>query len=170
MKNVAKSAVTSGRDYTFSSDGPLEGYETHYPLIAVKSCHYEGELIRENEDEGQLWIRVKGKAELEVYDTRTGIPFLYPTKIQEKAQILDDEDGEGEGYIVSGPNIDLDGLVLRILESSLPLQLLKNPDEPLPKSKDPSVHLMSEDERKEEKGNFSLDGLPEFPDAPKKDS
>ena len=168
MKKIAKSAVTFGRSQTFSSDGPLKDDGIRYPLIAIPSCHYEGEMYREND--GRLWVKICGFAELNVYDTRTDIPFLRPTKFQETAEILDDEDGEGEGYIVVGPNVDLDELVVRILTSSLPAQLYQNPAEPLPKSNDPSIRILSEEERKEEKGNFSLDGLPAFPDAPKKDS
>jgi len=128
MNNVAKSAIMKGRELTFAVDSRFEGYSLPYPIKAVNRCHYEAKLIR-NDNYPSLKINVDG--ELVVYDTRTGIPFAYQVSFVEKADILDEEDGEGSGYIIPGNSIDLDELCLMMIVSSLPLRLVKDENEPL---------------------------------------
>ena len=159
MNKIAKSAIIKGRELVFEGDTTFSQYEKRYPLSDVKSCHY---LIKANRHNDIIVLSFQIKGILNVFDTRTNKLFDYPINIKEETEVLSDEDWDNEGYIVPGANIDLDDLTLRIIQSSLPLRLVKDEKEPLPEGIK-GVSLLKEDEAKEERENFSLDGLPSFP-------
>lgn len=127
MKTIAKSAIVKGRDLVYSSDPSFAGYALRYPLKEIPKCHYEAKITKKG---AYPHVMIDISAELIVFDTRTGHPFLYPFSHQEEADILDEEDGEGVGYIIEGSSIDLDELCLLMISSSLPLRLLEKEDEP----------------------------------------
>ena len=166
MNKLAKNAIIKGRDLKFVSDTTFKDYPKRYPLHEVKECHYEAIAYR-RDDYSAISFVIRGK--LIVEDTRDGSLFCYPIKIKEEVEILSDETEDGEGYIIPGGTIDLDDLALRIIQSSLPLQLVKNVNEPLPKGIK-GGNVLSEEEfvSETDEGNFSLDGLPEYPSMDEK--
>lgn len=159
MNKIAKSSIIKGRELSFGNDTNFKDYQKRYPLKEVESCHYS---VKANRHDGLLLLDYSIKSKLFVYDTRDNEVFLYPKNIEEKVEVLDENDWEKEGYVVSGANIDLDDLALRIIQSSLPLRLVKDENEPMPKGIN-GFNIVDEDELKEDVGNFSLDGLPDFP-------
>lgn len=161
MYKVPKSSILKGRELVFENDTTFKDYQKRYPLNDVESCHYE---VKANRHDGFIMLNFKIKGKLSVFDTRDNVIFLYPINIKEETEILDDEDGDREGYIVSGANLDLDDLTLLIIQSSLPLRLVRKENEAMPKGI-PGVNILSDEEKEndDDVGNFSLDGLPDFP-------
>ena len=84
--------------------------------------------------------------------------------MKEDIDILDEEDSAGEGFVVSGGDIDLDELALRIIVSSLPIRLVRNETIPLPKSGKGYRFLTEEDsvKEKEAEGDPRLAALKDF--------
>lgn len=122
MLKVAKASISKGREAVYESDESLSSYPVEYPISSIKSCHYEASLVRVgNYIQCSMFIN----AELELIDTYDGVKFTKKHKVEETFDILDDEDGEGEGYIVKGNSIDLDELVIRVITSSLPIKVVR---------------------------------------------
>lgn len=160
MYKVPKSSIIKGRELVFENETTFKGYQKRYPLNDVESCSYK---VKANRHDGFIILNFLIKGKLSVFDTRDNEIFVYPINIKEETEILDDEDGDREGYIVSGANLDLDDLTLLIIQSSLPLRLVRKENEAMPRGI-PGVNILSDEEKNtEETSNFSLDGLPDFP-------
>ncbi len=159
MYKINKSAIIKGREQSFFNDTTFEEYPKRYPLEKVLSCHYE---VNASRQDGFLLLLYRIQAKLRVHDTRDNVLFDYSLKQKEEVEVTDQEEEMEEGIYLPGPSIDLDELALDILQSSLPLRLVRKKDTPLPKGIS-GVCFVSEDELQEERSNFSLDDLPSFP-------
>lgn len=127
MLKIAKSAVLQGRETPFEGKGlTFEGYPLHYPLRKVLSCDYEGAL---NRYEGKIYLSMRLSATLEVEDTSDATLFEYPLSFEERdIEIMETEDGEGEGYIFPGNTLDIDEVALTLIQSHLPIRLVHKKD------------------------------------------
>lgn len=159
MNKINKSAIVKGREQNLSNETTFEEYPKRYPLDKVLSCHYKVNVSRQD---GFLLLIYDIQAKLRVHDTRDNVLFDYPLKHHEEIEVMDQEDEMEEGIYIPGPSIDLDELALGILQSSLPLRLVRKENVSLPKGIS-GVRFLEEDELQEEHSNFSLDDLPSFP-------
>ena len=153
MTKVAKSALFPNRELSYAVDTDFAAYELRYPLRKVKKCHYEVMATKLN---NYPHLSYMIEATLSLEDSRDAVIFDKETRIEEEVDILDSEDDEGEGYIVEGSSIDLDEICLSIIESSLPIKVLRE-DSSLPKS-GKGYNILSEDgflskEKEEEKSS-----------------
>lgn len=141
MLKVAKASIGRGRAAEYTSDEDISSYPVSYPLAGIKKCHYDASLQRVGEYiQCSLYIN----SLITLIDSRDGVHFDKKWRVEETFDILDDEDGEGEGYIVKGNSIDLDELVIRVIASSLPIKNVR-PEAKMPKLTG-SVEVMTEDE------------------------
>lgn len=159
MNKINKSAVIKGREQSLSNDTTFEEYPKRYPLDKVLFCHYKVNVSRQD---GFLLLLFEIQAKLRVHDTRDHVLFDYPMKRKEEMEVIDQEDEMEEGIYIPGPSIDLDELALDVIQSFLPLRLVRKKDIPLPKGIS-GVSFVSEEELQEERSNFSMDDLPSFP-------
>lgn len=143
MTKINKSALTSAYPKEYVVDASYDPSTLGYPLKEVKSLHYEAKLSK-YEDKPLVEIHIKGK--LVVLDSRDNIPFVYPVNIHEETLVLDDEDGESEGYIIAGSSFDLDALALEIVKSSLPIRLIRKEESTI-KNECGGVRIVSEEEK-----------------------
>ncbi|MCQ2772754.1 MAG: DUF177 domain-containing protein [Bacilli bacterium] len=141
MLKVAKASITRGRAAEYSSDEDLSSYKVSYPLAGVKACHYDASLQRVGE---YIQCSFFINSTITLIDSRDGVHFDKKWRVEETFDILDDEDGEGEGYIVHGNSIDLDELVIRVITSSLPIKNTR-PNAKMPQASG-AVEVMTEDE------------------------
>lgn len=146
MTKINKSALTAAYPKDYVVDATYDPSLLGYPIKEVKSLHYEARLSK-HEDKPLVEIHVKGK--LVVLDSRDNVPFVYPFNIHEETLVLDDEDGESEGYIISGSSFDLDALALEIVKSSLPIRLVRKEESTI-KDECGGVRILSEEEKLEE--------------------
>ncbi len=123
MNKLAKSALAKGRRLSFSREGGDIGeYKTPYPIIEVKRLTYKGEAYRRDE---YPHVEMDVEADVVLEDSYDGVRFLSTIAFFDEADILEEEDEIGEGYILPGPTIDLDDLALRMLHSLLPMKILR---------------------------------------------
>lgn len=146
MTKVNKSALSSGRKQVYENTPTFNPSSYGYPIKNVISLSYEAEVTK-REEHPLVWMKVKGR--LEVYDSRDNVPFEYPFSIKEETEILDEEDGETEGYIVPGNSFDLDELALEIVKSSLPIRLVRKEKVAL-KTDASGIKILSEEEKLKE--------------------
>lgn len=124
MNRLAKSALEEGRTLTFSRDqADFSDKKVPYPLISLKSVSYEGKAYKLG---NYPRVDIAIKAEVTLQDSFTGEYFETVLEVEESADILEQEDKVGEGYIMEGPSIDLDELSVLVLFSSLPMQIRKS--------------------------------------------
>lgn len=131
MLKVAKSSITSDRSQLFEQKTTFEGYPLSYPILRVKDCVYRCKVSKVGDYAHAAYAIT---AALEVEDSRDGKPFLKKIALAEDVDILDEEDTAGEGFLVDGSSIDLDELALRVILSNLPIRLVEDESESLPKS------------------------------------
>lgn len=150
MTKINKSALSAAYPKEYSVDVLVDPSTLTYPIKEVKSLHYEAKLSKW-EDKPLVEIRLKGK--LEVYDSRDNVPFIYPFSLHEETLVLEEEDGESEGYIIEGSSFDLDALALEIVKTSLPIRLIRKEESSI-KNEIGGVRILSEEEKLAEgKGN-----------------
>jgi len=161
MNKLAKASIIKGRALNLRQDTRFEGYPLSYPVDAVKKCHYDVKVERIG-DYAHATFTIS--ATLTVRDSRDNVPFDDKVVLKEDIDILDEEDSAGEGFVVSGGDIDLDELALRIIVSSLPIRLVRNETIPLPKSGKGYRFLTEEDsvKEKEAEGDPRLAALKDF--------
>jgi len=157
MTKINKSALTSAYPKEYVVDATYDSLALGYPIKEVKSLHYEAKLSR-YEDKPLVEIHIKGK--LVVLDSRDNVPFVYPFNIHEETLVLDDEDGESEGYIIPGSSFDLDMLALEIVKSSLPIRLVRKEESTIENECD-GVRIISEEEKAEE-GKYQHIEIPDL--------
>lgn len=123
MVKVLKSALSSGHPSLYSFDTAFEKYPLHYPLRKVLSGHVDAKAYREKTG---IYVDLSFQGKLEVEDTSDASLFELPISFDEKmVAIMDEEDGEGEGYIFEGNSFDIEELALLLIESHLPIRLTK---------------------------------------------
>lgn len=130
MTKVAKSALTKGRTLSFASDPTFRGYELHYPIRAIKDCHYEANATKIGD---YPHVSLVIRATLTLEDSRDGVLFDKTIHLKDEADVMESEDDIGDGYIFPGSSIDLDLLCLSMIASSLPIRIVR-PNSKLPKS------------------------------------
>ncbi len=160
MNKINKSAIIKGREQSFNNETIFENYALLYPIKEVKSCSYS---VKASRQDGFILLLFKVDAQLVVFDSRDNVQFPYHAKFDESVEIFEDENDFESGYYLPGPSVDLDEVALGLIHSSLPLRLVRKGDPKMSKSVD-QINFKSENEVKEERSNFSLEGLPEFPD------
>ncbi len=120
MNKLLKSSIRRGRPLNFVKDTDFSDYPLRYPIHKVNSCHYEVSVLNSGDyTEADYHI----EASLHVEDSRDATLFDYDLEIDEAADLLDEEDSVGEGFLTPGEEIDLDDVALRLIESYLPIQL-----------------------------------------------
>ena len=162
MNKLAKASIVKGRTLSFSQDTVFSGYPLHYPVLGVKKCHYDVKITRLGD---YAVAAYQIKATLLVADSRDNVPFSKAFSVTEDVDLLEEEDTTGEGYLVSGSEIDLEELALRVLASALPIRLLRSGQVSLPQS-GKGYRVLSEEEyaqEKEENGDPRLASLSDFP-------
>jgi len=162
MNKLAKSSIIKGRSLVFSQDTTWKGYPLSYPVLAAEKGHYDVKITRLGD---YVVASYAIKASLQVADSRDNVPFAKEFSVKEDVDILEEEDTAGEGFLVSGNEIDLEELALRVLVSSLPIRLLRSSKAPLPKS-GKGYRVLSEDDyakEKESAGDPRLAVLNDFP-------
>ncbi len=159
MNKINKSAILKGRELSFFNDTKFESYPILYPISEVENCSYK---VKASKQDGFILLLFAIDAKLTVYDSRDNVKFPYRAKFSESVEIFEDENDFESGYYLPGPSVDLDEVALGLIHSSLPIRLVRKEDAKMPKSID-NVNFKSENEIAEEKSNFSLEGLPEFP-------
>jgi len=162
MNKLSKASIVPHRELSFHNETTFAGYDLPYPILAVRKCAYDVKVNKLGDySEADYTI----KATLRVEDSRDATPFDKKIAFEEKADLLNEEDTAGEGFIVTGGDVDLDELALRLILSSLPIRLTRD-EAGLPKS-GKGFRVLSEEEKKkedEEKPNPVFNGLPEYPD------
>mgnify|MGYP004551501165 CR=1 FL=1 len=122
---VFKSLVTQNKDLKFNKtyDFSKDELKKYYPLIEVKKALMDGYFYRDEED--YLRCNVIIKANLTLIDSLTNEPFTKEIEIKDDFEIMDKEDGEGEGYIFPSASFSLSSLCLCLIKSSIPLKVVK---------------------------------------------
>ena len=142
MTKVAKSAISAGHSLDYAVDTDFHGYELSYPILGVEGCHYEASLSKFG---GRNHADYVIDVTLRLEDSRDAVPFISHRHIDESADLLDEEDEEGEGYIVPGNSVDLDDIALRIIVSSLPIKVVR--PEPAKKLSGKGYRLLSDEDQ-----------------------
>lgn len=124
-----------------------------YPLLGIDKCHVKGELSKEDK---LIKADLSIAATITLEDSYTAKPFKKKISLEESFDIMEDEDGEGEGFIVPGKAIELEVLVVDLIRFSLPM-VVKAPDSKLPSSGE-GYSILSEEEAK--KSQNQSDGSP----------
>ena len=119
-------------------------FASSYPILGVKKLHLQAEFSRDNAVVHAV-MKISGRIILE--DSYTAKPFEKNVKVEEETDILEEENGEDDGFIIPGKFIDVEELSLAIIRFSLPIKVLA-PGSKLPKSGTYSVR--GEDEAEEE--------------------
>ncbi len=148
MNKVAKSALQKGRTLSFYNDTTFIGYDIAYPVKSVKRCHYE---VKGSRPLSYPHLSYSLSATLELYDSRDGISFEKSIHIEEEVDIMEEEDDNGDGFILPGSSIDLDLVAYSLIVSSLPLKITR-PDSELPKG-GKGYNVYDEDSYLKEKEN-----------------
>lgn len=97
-------------------------FKSQYPILSMDSCHLKAKFYKSKEDKIFAEMDIAATAILE--DSYTCKPFKKKLTLSEDFEIMEDEDYEGEGFIVPGKVIDVSSLVVAIIRSSLPIRVL----------------------------------------------
>lgn len=120
-------------------------FASSYPILGVKKLHLQAEFSRDNAAVHAV-MKISGRIILE--DSYTAKPFEKNVKVEEETDILEEENGEDDGFIIPGKFIDVEELSLAIIRFSLPIKVLA-PGSKLPKS-GTNYSVRDEDEAEEE--------------------
>ncbi|MBP5092319.1 MAG: hypothetical protein J6328_07220 [Bacilli bacterium] len=105
-------------------------FKGFYPILGVKNLRISSEWSRDN-DVCHAKISLSGVVVLE--DSYTAKPFEKKIRHSEEIDILEEENGEADGFIVPGKFIDVNELSLELIRFALPIKVLA-PGSTLPKS------------------------------------
>lgn len=151
MIKIYRNSITAAKPLEVNekfTERDFGNVKQNYPLDKIVSAYIGGTF--ENED-GFLIFRGEIGGVLALHDARSNEIFDYPVTVSDDVEILEDDDGEGEGYIFSGNCIELEILVASVLQSEIPIKPLKPGSEG---SLDVAgIHIMSEEEAQEDKGS-----------------
>ena len=120
-------------------------FASSYPILGVKKLHLQAEFSRDNAVVHAV-MKISGRIILE--DSYTAKPFEKNVKVEEETDILEEENGEDDGFIIPGKFIDVEELSLAIIRFSLPIKVLA-PGSKLPKS-GTNYSVRGEDEAEED--------------------
>lgn len=145
-----------------------EDFASTYPVRGIEKCHVKGSFWLE---EGKIFATLSVQATLLLEDSNTAERFRKKVSPSMDFQILDDEDGEGEGFIVPGPVIDMAQLALLVIRFSLPSKVVKKGSKRPQGNGD--FRLLSEEEAEktmDEYRSSPFDALQNIEDESKKSS
>ncbi len=149
MNRLSKSALSEGRSIDFEcGKADLRDYEIAYPILAIANLSYKGKAYMSGK---YPHVEMDVSCDLTLEDSYDAQPFDSHIEFFDEADILPEEDEEGEGYIMEGGSIDLDLLAYSMLRSSLPIKILR-PGSKLPEGNG-SVTFVSEGEETESEGS-----------------
>lgn len=160
MNKLSRSSISRTKVLVFTRDTVFKDYVLSYPILGITKCHYEAK-VSEVGDYAHASYKIEATLNLE--DSRDGKPFIKNVNIEEDVDLLEDEDEVGEGFVVNGPDIDLDEIALKIINSSMPISVSRGKSS-LPKSGE-GYRVLSEEEAKAEKEdsyNPAFDKLKDF--------
>ena len=122
---VHKSRITFEKDQSVEENIELsaEQVATLYPIIEVRDCHLKGLIYRDDDD--KLYADVDVWAKVTYKDGVTGEPFDYDFASMGLYEILEKEDGEGEGFIFPGSEFETDELTRSIIKFEMDPYLSK---------------------------------------------
>ncbi len=120
-------------------------FASSYPILGVKKLRLQAEFSRDNAVVHAV-MKISGRIILE--DSYTAKTFEKNVKVEEETDILEEENGEDDGFIIPGKFIDVEELSLAIIRFSLPIKVLA-PGSKLPKS-GTNYSVRGEDEAEEE--------------------
>jgi hypothetical protein len=122
MNKIARSAFVKGRTIKTESSPDYKGAKMPYPIIAVKECHYAASCRKLGKyPHADFSIH----ATLVLEDSLDASHFEQEVSIKEGVDLMEEEDDEGEGYVLPGSSVDLDDVALRILHASLPIKVVR---------------------------------------------
>ncbi|MCI6215724.1 MAG: hypothetical protein MR659_01350 [Mollicutes bacterium] len=123
---IFKSTVLINKDLEFDEDFSYSKEECKklYPLLEVTSSNINGYFYRD--EDNYLRANVIIKADVILSDSLTCEPFKKTLDIAEDFEIMDKEDGEGEGYIFPSSSFELKDLCLCLIKTYVPLKPLKD--------------------------------------------
>ncbi len=123
MNLIAKSDVKSGFDLNFvREDCPLGSREMPYPIVGIKSLEYTGKAYNDGK---YPHVEMAIRAVVTLEDSYDAVHFDKEITLEDEADIMEDEDEEGEGFIMPGKDIDLDLLAVSFIHSYLPIKVLR---------------------------------------------
>lgn len=122
---VFKSSVLQNKDLNFDETFTYSKKECEklYPLLEVKKATMNGYYYRDNDN--YLRANVVLEAEVILSDAHTCLPFSRTLEIEEDFEIMDKEDGEGEGYIFPSSSFDSKELCLCLIHTYIPFNARK---------------------------------------------
>ncbi len=118
-----------------------EDFPANSPIKMIEDCQVAGEIHLED---GIIRCHMKASAKLTLEDSYTAETFQKKKTVEDEFDILDEENGEGEGFIVYGPSIDLKEIALSLFRFQLPSKILK-PGSKLPRGGE-GYSVLSEEE------------------------
>lgn len=160
MNSVPRGSIVKGRSLVFENKTTFDGYPLSYPISEVKSCHYSATVSKIGDYAHAKFAIV---ADLVLIDAVDGSCFPQKVRLEEDCDLLEQMDEEGEGYLATGSNIDLDDIALRILISSFPIKVTR-PGSKLPKG-GKGYRVLSEETKEKELSdatNPAFDKLKDF--------
>lgn len=112
---IQKGAVTYARDFEVDEEVaiPDSALPSLYPIVKVDSCRIKGLIYRDEDD--RLFADVDVMASLVCVDGRDLSRFVHPFLAAGVYEILEAENGEGEGFILPGAYLDTAELAKCIL-------------------------------------------------------
>lgn len=122
MKLIKKNSFIEGKIIRVKQTTDFSDYAPHeYPIHEFKNIVYEAEV----EKYGSKTIAdITITGSIVVEDSMDAHLFELPVDIDDEIELIDDPASDGEGFIVEGANVDFDDLVIRIIRSSLPIQII----------------------------------------------
>lgn len=122
---VHKSRITFEKDLAVEENIELSEAQvaTLYPIIEVRDCHLKGLIYRDDDD--KLYADVDVWAKVTYKDGVSGEPFDYNFASMGLYEILEKEDGEGEGFIFPGGEFETEELTRSIIKFEMDPYLSK---------------------------------------------
>lgn len=124
---IQKGAVTYARDFKVDEQVaiPDSALPSLYPIVKVESCRIKGLIYRDEDD--RLFADVDVMASLVCVDGRDLSKFGHRFASSGIYEILEKEDGEGEGFILPGAYLDTAELSECVLRFEID-PFIKKPD------------------------------------------
>lgn len=128
-----------------------DSYFPTYPIAGVEKLHLNAEFSKDKT--GRISTHFQLEGTIKVFDSYTNEVFAKKIKEEASFDILEEEDGESEGFILPGRSIDVLELTLLFIKFSLPIKILKKGSK-LPKGGE-GYRVISSDEVGEDKEEHS---------------
>lgn len=156
---IYRSAVTSARPLEVDEEVSFrdKDFSPFYPLLGIERCHLQGEITKEGK---LLWMRAYVTADLKLVDARSNEAFYLPVTHEEYFPLLEDEEGDIEGYVFPNNLIEASDIAFALLRTLVPIKPLKEGSE-LPKGGDGYSFYLEDDAPSAPSPFDCLEGLEE---------